>query len=360
MKHWFDAVRYNDIASALSRLESSFNTDRFLALALDGLETRELMDRLRQTALAADSALPGSFQDKVALLRAYAPNIGHNFVGIWPCEFVARFGLHDPAFSLAALRDLTRFGSAEFAIRPFILRDQPATLAVLQSWAADANEHVRRLASEGSRPRLPWGARLQSLVADPSPTLPILTALRADESLYVRKSVANHLNDICKDHPDIVLDLVSTWDRSNPRTAWIVKHALRTLIKRGHPRALALLGAGKPARVNVTFSVAPKRLVLGGTLTLDAVISSTAAQTQRLLIDYVVHYARASGKAAEKVFKWTAIDLAPRKSISLTKRQVIRDFSTRKHHAGTHRIELQINGRRLAECSFRLSVGGST
>ncbi|MBC8041008.1 MAG: DNA alkylation repair protein [Opitutaceae bacterium] len=356
LKDMFDPARYRSLATELSALSPAFNSTAFLDHALTGLASRELMDRMRRTSTGVALALPLPYREQLDVLRALAPRIGHNFIGIFLSDFVAQHGLDDVPASLDALHFFTRFGSAEFAIRPFIQRDPPGTLAVLQSCAASEDEHVRRLASEGSRPRLPWGARLQALVADPSPTLPILTALRADDSLYVRKSVANHLNDISKDHPDVALALVSTWDLTHPHTAWIVRHALRTLIKRGHPRALALLGAGSAPKLDAAFTATPKRIQLGDTITLTATLTSTARRPQSLLIDYVVHYARASGKASEKVFKWTQLDLAPGATVTLTKRQTIRDFSTRRHHAGRHRIELQINGRRLAETAFTLSV----
>jgi 3-methyladenine DNA glycosylase AlkC len=358
LKTMFDPARYRALAAELSTLSPAFDSAAFLNHTLTGLASRELMDRMRRTSTGVALALPLPYREQLAVLRALAPRIGHNFIGIFLSDFVAQYGL-DPAdapASLDALQFFTRFGSAEFAIRPFILRDPTATLALLQSWTTSDNEHVRRLASEGSRPRLPWGARLQALVAAPSPTLPILTALRADPSLYVRKSVANHLNDIAKDHPDVVLDLVSTWDRSDTRTAWIIRHALRTLIKRGQPRALALLGAGTAPKLSASFSASPKRIQLGDTVTFTATLTSVSTRPQSLLIDYVVHYARASGKASEKVFKWTQLDLAPGSTVTLTKRQTIRDFSTRRHHPGRHRIELQINGRRLAETTFTLSV----
>jgi cytochrome P450 len=182
-----------------------------------------------------------------------------------------------------------------------------------------------------------------------------LAALRADPSLYVRKSVANHLNDITKNHAALVLDFVATWDRTDARTAWIVRHALRTLIKRGHPRALALLGAGAAPKLEAQFKVGPARLKLGGTLTLTTRLVSTHTRPQSLIVDYVVHYARPGGAAAEKVFKWKQLTLGPGETVVLSKRQVIRDFSTRRHHPGRHRVELQINGRRLADGQFSLS-----
>ena len=258
---------------------------------------------------------------------------------------------------MSALRDLTGYGSAEFAVRAFLVRDQPGTLAVMREWAASGDEHIRRLASEGSRPRLPWGERLHALVADPSPTLPLLAALRADPSLYVRKSVANHLNDITKDHPDLVLDFVSAWDRADVRTEWILRHALRTLIKRGHPRALGLMGAGAQPKLTATLTTSPVCVRLGDTLSLTAMLQSTARSEQALIVDYVVHYARPSGRVSQKVFKWKQLTLAPGASVELTKHQIIRDFTTRRHQPGRHLVELQINGRRLAKTAFVLVAG---
>ena len=358
LKDMFDAARYRVIADELSALSSSFDRERFLAHTLDGLASRELMDRMRRTSEAVALSLPLAYRKQIEVLRALAPRIGHSFIGIFLSDFVAQHGLDDFGTSLDALKFFTRFGSAEFAIRPFIARDPAQTLALMRDWSRDPDEHVRRLASEGSRPRLPWGRRLTFLVTDPSPTFPILENLRADPSLYVRKSVANHLNDIAKDHPDRVVALLATWDASDARTAWIIRQALRTLIKAGDPRALALIGAGTVAKLSDTrLTATPRALMLGDTLTLAATFTSRSSKTQRLVIDYVVHYARTRGSAARKVFKWKALDLPPRSTATLSKRQVIRDFSTRRHHPGAHRIELQINGRILAETTFSLSVG---
>ena len=354
-KHWFNEQRYRDLSALLAAEARRFDREHFLQLTLTGLEERELMDRVRQTALACEAALAGTYRDKVNVLRAIAPQVRHTFVGIALCDFVARHGLDDPDFSLAALRDLTPYGSAEFAVRPFLVRDLAGTLQTLTCWAEDENEHVRRLASEGSRPRLPWGLRLAALVQDPEPTGPILDRLQDDPSLYVRKSVANHLNDIAKDHPDRVIARVSAWDRDRPGTAWIVRHALRTLVKRGDTRALKLLGAtGRPEVTVHDFSARPKKLRLGEALELQTTFRSTGRKVQSLVVDYVIHYVKANGGTSAKVFKWTRVELAPGSEVSLVKRQVIKDFSTRRHHAGVHRVELQINGQRPAETSFFL------
>jgi len=357
-KNWFNADLYRKVAELVAAEAPGFDRARFLQLTLTGLEDRELMERMRQTAIALEAALPGTYQEKLAVLRALAPRVGQGFVALACSEFVARYGLAEAATSLEALRFFTRFGSAEFAVRPFLQRDLAGTLAVLQTWARDPDEHVRRLASEGSRPRLPWGLRLTELVRDPRPTEPLLTLLKDDPALYVRKSVANHLNDIAKDHPEWMLDLVSNWDRTKPGTAWVVRHALRTLVKRGHPRALALCGARVAAAAQVRvvhFTASPRRIKLGGRLQLTVELVSTAPATETLIVDYVIHYVKANGSASPKVFKWSQPELLPGATLTLTKRQTIRDFTTRRHHPGRHRVELQINGQRLAETAFVLT-----
>ena len=357
LKDWFDEARYRAIATQLSQIAGGFDRKRFLKLALEGLEDRSLMERVRQTAVSVEGSLPGDFRSKVGVLQKLAPRIEHGFIAIFLCDFVAQYGLDDPEFSLKALREFTCFGSAEFAIRPFLVRDQEKTLAQMLRWTRDKNEHVRRLASEGSRPRLPWGLRLQSLVRDPSPLAPILEALKQDEALYVRKSVANSLNDITKDHPEWVLARLKTWDLKSAPVGWIAKRACRTLIKRGHPETLKLFGFGGQVAVKASFELEPARLSLGGVLALKAQITSLARKPQRLSVDYVVHYVKSNGKSSPKVFKWSEVDLAPGATATLLKRQTIRDFTTRTHFAGKHVIGLQINGQELATAAFFLTKG---
>ncbi len=354
LKEWFDEARHQVVARELASLTPKFRAEVFLQTALEGLEARTLMQRVHQCAVAAEAALPGAYQQKVAVLRKLAPRLGHAFVAIFLCDFVATFGRDEFDFSMEALRFFTPFGSAEFAVRPFLVEDQARALQTMRQWALDPDEHVRRLASEGSRPRLPWGLRLAALVRDPAPTLPILEALKTDDSLYVRRSVANHLNDITKDHPDFVLQLLEGWELEKAELRWIAKHACRTLIKRGNPRALKLFGFGKKAEIIAGLHTSPKVLALGDRLTLNAAITSTSTRAQRLVIDYVIHYVKAGGGAFEKVFKWTETSLAPQATLALAKSQVIRDFTTRRHYPGAHRVDLQINGQRVAQAEFVL------
>ena len=354
LKDWFDAARYQSIAGQLAAITPSFATAQFLESVLDGLESRSLMARLHQCAVAAGHALPGTYREKVGFLRLLAPELNHEFVAIFLCDFVAFHGLDDFDFSLEALRYFTVFGSAEFAIRAFLQADQARTLETMRRWSLDADEKVRRLASEGSRPRLPWGAQLPALILDPSPTAPILEALKDDPSLSVRRSVANHLNDISKNHPHQVIAQLQSWDLQRDHLRWIAQHACRTLVKKGHPGALQLLGFGHRPEIATTLTASPAILPLGRRLTLNTTLTTTAPHPQSLVVDYVIHYVKASGHTAEKVFKWTNLTLPPHTSITLTKSQIIRDFTTRRHHPGIHRIDLQINGIRVADTSFLL------
>lgn len=355
LKEIFDRARFQHIAGEMAAISRDFDGERFLALATKDLDALGIMQRLRQTAEALRGALTCDFARSVALLRELAPRIGHGFASIVLSEFVALYGRADFDRSMVALHYFTRFGSAEFAIRHFLADDFERTLDVMRGWALDDNEHVRRLASEGARPRLPWSFQLKSLIADPSPTLPILELLKSDPSLYVRKSVANHLNDISKDNAELLLERLAGWDMADSNTAWIVRHALRTLIKKGDPKALALIGTtGRPEVDVAAFAVTPASIALGGRIALRTSIVSTAVKPQQLVVDYAVHYVKKAGGTSKKVFKLKQITLPPAARKELEISQAVRDFTTRKHYPGHHRVELIVNGETVAEGGFEL------
>jgi 3-methyladenine DNA glycosylase AlkC len=355
LKEMFNEARYRKMARDVAAVHPRFDQKRFLALTLPGLEPLALLQRLRRATEALRATLPAEYPAALDVLRALAPLHGEGFTALVLPDFVGCYGLDDFDRSLDALKFFTTFGSSEFAIREFLRRDLHRTLKVMVKWSRDDNEHVRRLASEGSRPRLPWSFKLTALIADPSPVAPILENLKADPSLYVRKSVANHLNDITKDHPAWVLDRIDAWDLENKYTAWIAKRALRTLIKNGDRRALGVIGAGQRAQIRLdAFSVSPRRLKLGAALTLSCSLTSTALKPQKLVIDYTIHYVKQSGAVSAKVFKWKEITLAPGAALTLTKRQRVQDFTTRKHCTGKHAVELMVNGERFSAGEFDL------
>jgi 3-methyladenine DNA glycosylase AlkC len=357
LKEIFDHARLRHFAAETVAIWPAFDAERFLALATAGLEDLGIMQRMRQTAVSLKATLPEEFPRAVEILHELAPRIGHNFAAITLPEFVALYGQDHHGLSMRALHFLTRYGSAEFAVRHFLTRDFARTLAHMRRWAEDDNEHVRRLSSEGSRPRLPWSFQLRNLLADPSPALPILEALRSDPSLYVRKSVANHLNDISKDNPEWLIERLTAWPRQDANTGWIVRHALRTMIKKGDPGALSLIGTtGKPLVRVEGFLVAPTDISLGERITISAVLVSTSDRVQRLVVDYAVHYVKKGGNTSRKVFKLREVELAAGKREDFSISQTIRDFTTRKHYAGLHRVELMLNGEVLAETGFQLHI----
>ncbi|MFO1265729.1 MAG: DNA alkylation repair protein [Rubrivivax sp.] len=360
------------LARQAQRLHLRFDAEAFAAEAAQGLAALELKARAMHIAGALEHHLPADFAAAATLIEAaLAPPAETEEAGqmprgdaglagwiLWPVgEFIARRGIGDPERALAALHALTQRFSGEFAIRPFIAAHPQLVFAVLARWVHDPSVHVRRLASEGSRPRLPWGMRLESLVADPSPTLPLLRALQDDASAYVRRSVANHLNDIAKDHPA----LVTAWVREHlphatPERRALLRHASRTLIKRGDAAMLAVWGLGRPFKGEAALRLTPARVALGGAVQLTLALRSGAARAQPLAIDIVVHHVKANGGTSPKVFKGWQLTLAPREARTLTKNQPMRPVTTRTHYAGRHRVVVQINGRPAAEAAFSLRV----
>ena len=355
LKEMFNEARYRKMARDVAAVHHGFDEKRFLKLTLPELEPLALLQRLRRATEALRATLPEKYPAALDVLRRVAPSFGEGFTALVLPDFVGLYGLDDFDRSLDALKFFTTFGSSEFAVREFLRRDLRRTLRVMEKWSRDDNEHVRRLASEGSRPRLPWSFKLTALIADPSPVAKILENLKADPSLYVRKSVANHLNDITKDHPAWVLDRIDTWNLATPHTAWIAKRALRTLIKRGDRRALGAIGAGARAEIRVEhFTISPAAIHLGETVDLSFQITSLARSPQKLVMDYAIHYVKQSGITSAKVFKLKEVALGAGASLSVSKRQRIQDFTTRQHHPGSHRVQLLVNGELFAEGLFDL------
>ena len=288
LRHIFDTARMRHLAEETAAVSADFDAQTFLHLTTHDLDALSLMQRLRRVGEALHASLPpaAAYRSRLDVLRALAPRINNRFVTLVLPEYVARYGLDDFEASMQALRDFTVYGSSEFGVRPFLRQDLARGMRFMLDWSSDGDEHVRSLASEGSRPRLPWSFRLEALVADPGPTRALLDNLRADDSLYVRKSVANHLNDIAKDHEDYLLAWLQEWavgersvsDPRTNRTDWIIRHGLRTLVKRGDARALALLGAHPAPQVRVAAAEAtPSHLALGEHLGLSLTLESTAA-----------------------------------------------------------------------------------
>lgn len=343
------------IAQAAAAVSPGFASQAFAEQALAGWSGLSVMERMRRIAQALAQHLPGDAARVNDLLCALAPRLPRGFVGMALAECALLRGQHDCATALDGLERLTPYGTAEFAIRPLLARHPAEVLARALAWTGHADAHVRRLASEGLRPRLPWGQRLDFLGQQPELARPVLERLRSDPSDYVRRSVANHLNDLAKTQAAWVLDLLAGWPLDVPATRWIARHALRNLVKAGDARALALLGVSAQAEVQASLQLQPAALRVGGDLALQASLTAPAtAGEQALVVDFAVGFVKQSGAVGRKVFKWRSFTLAPGVPVVLDKRLRLADLSTRKHHPGRHAVELLVNGQVLARAAFEL------
>jgi 3-methyladenine DNA glycosylase AlkC len=354
LKDFFDEAVVQSIAADLRRVSPAFDHEGFVRDATSGLAGLELTPRGWHVAEALRRHLPEDFPDAAdVLVASLGPELdGTEGFGMGPFRYmphvfyVAKYGLDDLEPALAAQHALTKRFSAEFSIRAFLVRHLEETYDRLLTWTTDPNVHVRRLVSEGTRPRLPWAPRLRAFQEDPQLGLALLERLKDDPELYVRRSVANHLNDISKDHPKLAAETGNRWSRgATPERRWIVRHALRSLIKRGDSAALETIGyAGMPHIVvsDVRFSPSPVRK--GDTLEFSAELTSTASGPQELLVDYGVHFVKANGAARPKVFKLTKLTLQAGETVRLAGRVRFRDMTTRRHHPGRHVLDLRVNG----------------
>jgi 3-methyladenine DNA glycosylase AlkC len=352
-----------------------FPAEVFTAEATSGLSELEMKGRVVHVADALAKALPEDFTESAGVLSRALERPGFDGWIVYPVnDFVARYGIDSPEVALPLMAGLTSRWSCEFAIRPFIEEHPEPTFEYFERWIESEDEHLRRLVSEGSRPRLPWGTRLKAFIEDPAPTVRLLDRLVDDPSPYVRKSVANHLNDISKDHPGLAVETATSWleaDPESPRRRWIAYHGLRSLVKGGDPAALKLLGYDPEAPVSLTgFRVSPAEIQVGDavriefTLTAEGGGSSDAARSPGpqgvpagvpVMVDYAIHHSGASGRRSPKVFKLKRTVLETGIETLFCRDHRIREVSVRRIHPGPHLIEVQVNGKILASTTIQVS-----
>jgi len=353
------------IAKSVALVVPGFNAKAFQKDAEHGLDELELKARVHHLIAVLHrhydlpfKKLSKHLQDLPEVWdRGSAADNKAGFAA-WPLiDYVAAHGLQHPKEALQTLEKLTPMFSAEFAVRPFIQQHTDVTYAKLLEWCEHPSEHVRRLASEGSRPRLPWGMRLPQFIDNPEPLVGILEKLKADESLYVRRSVANNLNDISKDNPEWMINLCEHWlADAHEHTDWIVKHALRSLVKAGDVRVFPLLGyAAKPSVLASDIQLDKKKIVVGDSIGFSCTITG-GKKVQNLVVDYAVYFMKANGKLAPKVFKLKNIALAANETIAITKNHSFKPITTRRYYAGVHQLAIQINGKEVARADFYVSA----
>ncbi len=341
------------LAASIVAASSGFDTADFERRVFDAdWDGRELKQRMRHVTQVMYATIPGDYKAQIKVLNQVAPTIKDGLLGMVFPDFVQQYGLDDYATSVRAMEHFTQYSTAEFAVRPFIEK-YPEMMTQMLAWADHPNEHVRRLASEGCRPRLPWGMALKAFKKDPAPILPILEKLKADDALYVRKSVANNLNDIIKDNPEIVLETAKRWLKTkHPHTHWIVKHGTRTLLKRGDKRALALFGLADATGLEISdLSFTKNKLTIGEHFHFSFKLKVDKPRTVRL--EYGVYFVKANGSQSRKVFQLSEKEFTKGEH-SFKRKQHFRDLTTRKHYAGTHRLVIIVNGEEMLGSEFEL------
>lgn len=358
----FSPTLVGKIAADVKAVWPEFKTDRFTTLIFDETWPQlELKQRVRHIAGCLRKVLPEQYPDALAILVRVTEKLlareGENmsFTYIFLPDFVEVFGIGDPDHSLPALEVMTRWSSAEFAVRPFFLHYPERMYAQMLAWSKHSSPMVRRLSSEGFRPRLPWGMGVPALKKDPSPILPVLENLKNDPAETVRRSVANNLNDISKDHPALALDIARRWYGQSPETDWIVRHALRGLLKKGHSDALAHFGFEQNvAGIAVEALHCTPVVQIGGRLDFEFTVKNTAAHSAKIRLEYAIDYLTSSGKTSYKVFKIREMELGSGQSEDFRKYQRFTDFTTRVHYPGGHALRILVNGKAMAQALFEV------
>jgi 3-methyladenine DNA glycosylase AlkC len=371
LKTFFSSALVRRLAGDILRVHPGFSVRAFASDASRGLDGLELLDRGRHIAKALGTHLPPSYPEAIGiLLQSLGPeHATDELIGVGMAPFfylphtlfVAERGLEHFDLSMRAQYELTKRFSAEGSIRPYIARDPERAFGFLRLWATDQNPHVRRLVSEGTRLRLPWAARVGWLDQNPEQVLALLELLKDDASTMVRRSVANNLNDLGKVRPELLIRTAGAWlkDASAERRT-LIEHALRSAVKRGDPDALTLLGYGQSPRVSiekVTFT--PRRVRIGGRVTMKFGLRSTAARHQDLLVDVAVHFVKARGLSGPKVFKLGRITLGPREQVELKASFSLALHTTRVPRAGRHAVDVIVNGRAMRAGVFDVVQGSA-
>ncbi|RAW02107.1 DNA alkylation repair protein [Pseudochryseolinea flava] len=356
LKEMFGHSFYKKLAHAVASVHAPFQAARFIKEVTHNIEELSLNQRMRKTSVVLHQHLPANYTQALGILKDVVPQLNGGYTTLLFPDFVSQYGLPYFHESLDALKYFTSFGSSEFAIRVFLLQDFDRTMKKMVQWSTDENFHVRRLSSEGSRPRLPWSFKLDQVIQNPSITSPILENLKCDGELYVRKSVANHLNDISKDSPEHVLRLVNAWDKTQPHTAWIVKRGIRSLLKDGDKKSMSIFGLEKDVKISIKkFKMTNDVVRLNDVLEFQFDIVSAKSKRQKLMVDYRIHYYKKSGIQSGKVFKLKEVVLAPDEIVSIVKRQRFQDFTTRKLNSGQHLLEIIVNGEVVKKKVFEFS-----
>lgn len=363
LKNIYTRALLQGYAELLQRCWPAFPVHSFVtAVFNEDWESLELKQRTRHISQAMRRHLPEAYGDAIGVVVQSAIALRgpsgdqmmfqYGFVA----DFVEAFGVAEPDISIPAMEEITRCTSAEFAVRPYLIKYPERMYRQMLAWAEHPSYAVRRLASEGFRTRLPWGMGVPAIKKDPSPILPVLEKLKTDPAETVRRSVANSLNDIAKDFPELALELAEKWQGISAETDWVVRHGCRMLLKRGNPKALRLFGFDQAdTQATVTGFQCTRQVPIGGKLSFQFAVENTAVQPANLRLEYAIAYLTSSGKISNKVFKIKELTMAPGERIFFDKYQRFQDFTTRKHFPGAHRLAILANGLEIAALDFEVT-----
>ena len=344
--------------SRIQSFDKNFSKQAFLK-NLKSLHGLELKARVQLIAAELHRQFPSTDKKSFESLKELMSQFDWSGFELWPVgDYLGSFGHKHFDVSLKLMTTLTEKFTSEFAIRSYLIQNPEKTYAYLMKMTQSSNVHHRRWASEGSRPRLPWGEKLPHAIQDPNPGLKILEKLKADSELYVRKSVANHLNDISKDHPGLVIQTLKAWQKDElPHFDFIKRQALRTLIKKGDPAALRLMGFGLQDKYEIkNFKISKNKIRMDQNLEFSFEIKNPSKKNITINVDYVLLLKKSNGALAPKVFKLKVIRLKPNESLKVSKRHKIKLITTRKYYSGAQKIALLVNGQTLHEKKWELSL----
>jgi 3-methyladenine DNA glycosylase AlkC len=361
IKDIYSAGFFENFTSILNEVLPSFNKKKFLSLIFDeDFKNKEWKDRMKHTTVVLHTVLPKEFPAAIQVIEEIIATLRKEHYGednlafMFLPDYIETYGLHDFKTSVKAFVMVTQFISCEFAVRPFLLQYGSKMTDEMVKWSLHKNAKVRRLASEGSRPRLPWAMAIPALKKDPAPLLPILENLKNDPSESVRRSVANNLNDIAKDHPDMVIALAAKWKGESKETDAIIKHGCRTLLKQGNPEILKQYGLVSNHINLANLKIATPQVRVGNSLEFSFSIQNDSKAAQTVRLEYGIYYQKSKGHLARKVYKISERIYQPEEEIHIARKQSFRLITTRTFHTGRHQLSIIVNGTEKAIMDFDL------
>ncbi|AXX91903.1 DNA alkylation repair protein [Malaciobacter molluscorum LMG 25693] len=352
LKNVYTKEYIRNLAYKIKENYQKFDSDSFINSIFNSTwETLELKMRMRHIAVTLNTFLPLSYKEQLEILKPISKYFS-GFEAMFFQDFVEVYGLDDFQNSMEALEVFTIDSSSEFAIRAFILKYEDKTMSQMRKWAKSSNEHIRRLASEGSRPRLPWAVALPKFKKDPTKVFEIIKLLKNDKSKYVQKSVANNLNDISKDNPKLVIEFVKNNLGISVQLDWICKHASRTLLKKGNKEILELFSFGKTNHINISNFLYDKIVNIDDYLNFSFELNSSEP-IGNIRLEYVIYYLKSNNMHNKKIFMISQNEIKL-KNKKFSKKQSFKNMTTRKHYLGKHYISIVINGKEMIKKEFIL------